>query len=119
MRVHARGTLTGDAFTATIVEMQNSNAAIEAEVSGVIDSLTGNQSAFSFRIGSRLVKGDTQTAFVGDSSAAGSFTSLKNGVRVEVKGERRDDFIQAAHIHVEDDADNANDDDHDDNGQTA
>ena len=115
MRVHARGTLTGDTFTATTVEMQNSNAAIEAEVNGVIDTLTGSASAFQFKIGSRLIKGDNQTSFVGDSNTAGSFASLKNGVRVEVKGEQRDDFIQATRIHVEDDA---NDDHDDDNGQT-
>jgi hypothetical protein len=110
MRVHARGTLSGDTFTATRVEMQNSNTAIPVEVNGIVDSVTGTASAFQFRIGSRVIKGDAQTTFFGDGNTPDTFSSLRDGVRVEVKGEQRDDFVYATRIHVEDD-DDADDDD--------
>ena len=100
MRVHAKGSLTGDQFTATLVELQNSNTSIPVEVNGVIDTLTGTASAFSFKIGSRLVKGDANTAFFGDGDKPDTFADLKEGSRVEVKGEQRDDFVYAVRIHI-------------------
>jgi Domain of unknown function (DUF5666) len=113
MRVHAKGTLSGDSFTATLVELQNSNTSIPVEVNGVIDTLTGSASAFQFKVGSRVVKGDSQTAFFGDGDTPDSFASLKDGVRVEVKGEQRDGFVYATRIHVND----TDDDNGDDGGQ--
>lgn len=110
MRVHAKGTLTGDSFTATEVRIQNSNLNVPVNVNGVIDTVTGSASAFQFKIGSRVIKGDGQTEFFGDGDSPDSFASLKDGVRVEVKGEQRDDFVYATRIHV-------NDDDDDDGGQ--
>jgi hypothetical protein len=110
MRVHARGTLAGEQFTASLVELQNSNTAIPVEVNGVIDSLTGIASAFQFNIGSRVIKGDASTAFFGSGDKTTTFAALANGLRVEVKGEQRDGFVQATRIHV-------NDDDADDDGQ--
>jgi len=111
MRVHAKGSLSGDTFTATAVELQNSNVSVPVEVNGAIDTVTGSASAFQFKIGSRVIKGDSTTAFVGDGNRPASFASLKDGVRVEVKGEQRDGFIFATRIHVEnaeapDDGDN-------------
>ena len=100
MRVHAKGSLAGDQFTATLVELQNSNTSIPVEVNGVIDTLTGSASAFSFKIGSRLVKGDANTAFFGDGDKPDTFADLKEGSRVEVKGEQRDDFVYAVRIHI-------------------
>ena len=100
MRVHAKGSLAGDQFTATLVELQNSNTSIPVEVNGVIDTLTGAASAFSFKIGSRLVKGDAGTAFFGDGDKPDTFADLKEGSRVEVKGEQRDDFVYAVRIHI-------------------
>jgi len=113
MRIHAKGTLTGDQLTATLVELQNSNTAIPVEVNGVIDTLTGTASAFSFKIGSRLVKGDATTTFFGDGDKPDTFADLKEGSRVEVKGEQRDDFVYAVRIHINggDDADNNPQDD--------
>ena len=113
MRIHAKGSLTGDLFTATLVELQNSNASIPVEVNGVIDTLTGSASAFSFKIGSRLVKGDSNTAFFGDGDKPDTFADLKEGSRVEVKGEQRDDFVYAVRIHIN----GADDEDDDDDGQ--
>ena len=100
MRVHAKGSLSGDTFTATVVELQNSNTALPVNVNGVIDSLSGASSAFQFKIGSRLVKGDALTTFFGDGDKPDTFASLKEGSRVEVKGEQRDDFVYAVRIHI-------------------
>lgn len=100
MRVHAKGTLTGNQLTATLVELQNSNTSIPVEVNGVIDTLTGSGSAFSFKVGSRLVKGDASTTFFGDGDKPDTFSDLKEGSRVEVKGEQRDDFVYAVRIHI-------------------
>jgi len=111
MRVHARGSLAGNQFTATVVELQNSNTAIPVEINGVLDTLTGSASAFQFKIGSRVIKGDAQTSFVGDGDVPDSFTTLKEGSRVEVKGQQRDDYIYATRIHINgtDDADGGQD----------
>jgi hypothetical protein len=109
MRVHAKGSLAGEAFQATVVELQNSNTTLPVNVNGAIDSVTGTASAFQFKIGSRVVKGDAQTTFFGDGDAPDSFSSLKEGTRVEVKGEQRDDYIYAVRIHI-------NDSDGDDDG---
>lgn len=111
MRIHAKGSMAGDTFTATVVELQNSNTTLPVNVNGTIDSLAGNASAFQFKIGSRLVKGDAQTVFFGDGDQPDSFATLKEGSRVEVKGEQRDGFVYATRIHI-----NGSDDD-DDGGQ--
>jgi hypothetical protein len=100
MRVHVKGSMAGDTFTARRVELQNSNTTLPVNVNGVIDSLTGSASAFQFKIGSRLVKGDAQTTFFGDGDRPDSFATLKEGSRVEVKGEQRDDFVYAVRIHI-------------------
>jgi Domain of unknown function (DUF5666) len=103
MRVHVKGTLSGDAINATLVELQNSQVDIPVEVNGVIDTLTGNAAAFQFKIGSRLIKGDTNTTFFGDGDTPDTFADLKDGVRVEVKGQQRDGFVYAVRIHINDD----------------
>ena len=111
MRVHAKGSLSGDTFNATQVELQNSNTALPVNVNGTIDSLTGTSSAFQFKIGSRLVKGDGLTTFFGDGDKPDTFARLKEGSRVEVKGEQRDDYVYAVRIHI-----NGGDDDDDGDG---
>jgi hypothetical protein len=80
--------------------MQNSSTATPVEVNGAIDTLTGVASAFSFKIGSRLIRGDAQTSFVGDGDKPDTFADLKEGSRVEVKGEQRDGFVYANRVHV-------------------
>ena len=100
MRVHAKGTLSGDTFNATLVELQNSNTTLPVNVNGVIDSLGGTAAAFQFKIGSRLVKGDALTTFFGDGDKPDTFSNLKEGSRVEVKGEQRDDYVYAVRIHI-------------------
>jgi cytoskeletal protein CcmA (bactofilin family) len=99
MRVHVKGTLAGDTLTASQVELQNANI-VAVEVNGIIDSVAGTAATFQFRIGSRVIKGDVLTAFFGDGDKPDSFASLKDGARVEVKGQQRDGFIYATRIHV-------------------
>jgi hypothetical protein len=111
MRVHVKGRMSGDTFTASLVQLQNSNTGIPVEVNGVIDTVTGDASSFQFKIGSRVIKGDTTTTFFGDGNTPDSFADLKDGVRVEVKGEQRDGFIFATRIHINEG------DDEDDDGQ--
>jgi hypothetical protein len=102
MRVHVTGTPAGDSVNARIVELQHSHADIPVNVNGVIDSLGGAASAFEFKIGSTLVKGDATTAFFGDGDKPDTFADLKDGVRVEVKGQQRNGFVHATRIHVND-----------------
>jgi hypothetical protein len=110
MRVHAKGTMSGDTFVATRVELQNSNTSIPVVINGTIDSVTGTAAAFQFKIGSRVIKGDALTVFFGDGDAPDSFASLKEGSRVEVKGEQKDDYVYATRIHVNDPDDDDGDD---------
>jgi hypothetical protein len=99
MRVHVKGSMSGDTLNATLVELQNSQN-VPVEVNGIVDSLLGSASAFQFNIGSRVVKGDLDTAFFGDGDKPDTFADLKNGARVEVKGQQRDDFVYATRIHI-------------------
>src|SRR5436190_5409291 len=50
MRVHVKGSLSGDTLTATLVELQNSQVAVPVEVNGPIDLLAGSASAFQFNV---------------------------------------------------------------------
>jgi hypothetical protein len=118
-RVHVRGKASGSDLLASLIDIQNTNTAIPVEVNGVIDTLTGNASAFQFKIGSRVIKGDATTDFFGDGNQGASFSVLANGARVEVKGEQRDGFIFANRIHVnkrESDDDNGDNEEDDDRG---
>jgi len=102
MRVHVEGTASGSDITASLIRIQNTNTWIPVEVNGVIDSFTGTTAMFQFKIGSRQIKGDDLTVFFGNST----FSMLKDGVRVEVKGQQRDGYIYAERIHVNVDDDN-------------
>lgn len=112
MRVHVEGTAAASDLAASLIRIQNTNTWIPVEVNGVIDSVTGTAALFQFKIGSRLIKGDDLTIFFGNSTQ--SFSLLKDGVRVEVKGQQRDGYVYAERIHVNDDDDDAGDDGQDD-----
>jgi hypothetical protein len=96
-RVHVKGTLTGTTFVASIIEIQNTQTDVPVVVNGIVSGLTGNELAFQFTVDGRLVKGDGLTQFYGNSM----FDGLKNGVRVEVKGQQQDAAIYAVRIHVQ------------------
>lgn len=115
MRVHVVGVPSSGAVVASVIRIQNTNTWIPVQVNGVIDSLSGSAALFDFKVGSRLVKGDTLTEFFGSGEG---FTALKNGVRVEVKGQQRDGYVYAERLHVSrTDADDDDDDDDDSNDQ--
>jgi hypothetical protein len=118
MRVHVKGDASSSSVAASLVRIQNTNTTIPVNVNGVIDSLTGSAAAFEFKIGSRVVKGDTFTQWFGDGDSPDSFASLEDGARVEVKGQQRDGYIYASRIHITD-SDDDDDDDDDDQDQSA
>ena len=100
-RVHVRGTLTADAISAELITIQNTNAWIPVNVNGVVDSL--NKTApplFSFKIGSRQIEGGADTRFFGDGDVLLPLDALKDGSRVEVKGEQRNGVVYALRIHI-------------------
>jgi hypothetical protein len=96
----------------------------DAELHGNIVELSGTAASFAFRIGGRLVRGDTATQFYGDGNRNDTFAQLDNGDRVEVKGITREGFVYAQRIHIngnddDDDADDDEDDDADDDDDDA
>ena len=107
-RVHVKGTPSGSSLLASSIEVQNTITTIPVNVNGIISDLTGNEDAFEFKIGGRLVKGDEDTEFFGNGNAD-SFDDLENGVRVEVKGLQRDGYVYADRMHIN--GDDVDDDD--------
>lgn len=102
MTVEVKGTASGGDITATRVEIEEQeNEPAEVEVEGVVSNLSGPATSFQFSIGSRLIKGDTNTKFSGDANTPASFTDLKNGVEVQVQGRQMTGFVQAGHIEIE------------------
>jgi hypothetical protein len=100
MRVHVKGSLSGDTFGATLVELQNAQI-VPVEVNGTVAGLSGTASAFQFTIDGRAVRGDAVSTFFGDGDKPDTFADLKNGARVEVKGQQRDGYVYATRIHVD------------------
>lgn len=105
MRVHVKGSTSGNTVLAALVEMQNSQVDVPVEVNGIVDTLTGTATAFQFKVGSTVVKGDNNTVFFGDGDKPDTFADLKNGKRVEVKGQQRDGFVYATRLKINDPGD--------------
>ena len=99
-RVHVKGMLGADAVVADSVLIQNTNAAVPVNVNGIVDELSGSAASFEFLIGGRKIKGDSTTVLYGDSGGSLPFAALKDGLRVEVKGEMRDAHVFALRIHI-------------------
>jgi hypothetical protein len=100
-RVHVKGTLTADAISAELITIQNTNTWIPVNVNGIVDSLDKTAlPKFTFKIGSRQITGDADTRFFGDGDVLLTLDALKDGSRVEVKGEQRDGFVYALRVHV-------------------
>lgn len=100
----------------------------DLEINGTLSSLTGSASAFSFVVGGKTVHGDSQTDFFGDGNRQDSFSNLRNGARVEVKGAMKDGLVYAQRIHInggdsglddDDDSNEPDSDDDDDDGDHA
>lgn len=100
-RVHVKGTLAADAFSADLITIQNTNTWVPVNVNGVVDSLDKTAlPLFTFKIGSRQIKGDADTRFFGDGDVLLALDALKDGSRVEVKGEQQDGYVHALRIHI-------------------
>jgi hypothetical protein len=99
-RVHVKGTLGVDSVVADSILIQNTTTSIPVNVNGIVEKLAGSASAFSFLIGSREIKGDSTTVLYGDNGVLLTFAALKDGLRVEVKGEMRDAYVFAVRIHI-------------------
>ena len=100
-RVHVKGRSDGTAILATLIEIQNTQTDAPVNLNGIMEGVTGSAPAFQLTIEGRLVKGDHLTEYFGEGNRAWSFTDLKNGSRVEVKGQQRDGYVYAARIHIE------------------
>ena len=100
LRVHVTGRVDGAALAAQTITIQNTNTTIPVNVNGTVDQLTGTSSSFRFFVGGREVRGDGNTQFFGDGDRPDQFSRLANGVRVEVKGQQRDNFVYAERIHI-------------------
>lgn len=100
VRVHVKGAVDGDVLVASSITIQNTNTEIQVPWNGIVESLKGSASAFEFVIGSKTIRGDANTAFFGDGDKPDSFSTLKNGQRVEVKGLQRDGYLYAMRIHI-------------------
>ena len=96
-RVHVKGTLTGVTFLASSIEIQNVQTDVAVVINGIVSGLIGNELAFQFTVNGRLIKGDGLTQFFGNSM----FAELRNGGRVEVKGQQQVGAIYAVRIHVQ------------------
>lgn len=99
-RIHVKGVADGDVLVASAITIQNTNTEIQVPWNGTVESLSGSSSAFQFVIGSKTIKGDAKTEFFGDGDKPDSFSTLKNGQRVEVKGLQRDGHLYAMRIHI-------------------
>ena len=106
-RVHVKGTLITEpesVIAADSILIQNTNTSIPVNVNGIVESLDGDPLApemtFTFKIGSRVIQGNGETDFFGDNDAALTDEDLKNGQRVEVKGEQRNGFVYAVRVHI-------------------
>jgi len=95
-RVHIKGTAVAGVLVAREVKIQNTNTETGLNINGDVSLFSGTIAAFQFNVGSRLVKGDANTEFFGNSA----FNELANGKRVEVKGSQRDGFVYATRMKV-------------------
>jgi hypothetical protein len=95
-RVHIKGTVVAGVLVAREVKIQNTNTETGLNINGDVSLFSGTIAAFQFNVGSRLVKGDANTEFFGNSA----FSELANGKRVEVKGSQRDGFVYATRMKV-------------------
>jgi hypothetical protein len=95
-RVHVVGDTEGGVLVAREVKIQNTNTETGLNINGDVSLFSGTRAAFQFMVGTRLVKGDANTEFFGNSE----FTDLANGKRVEVKGSQRDGFVYATRMKV-------------------
>jgi hypothetical protein len=96
MRVHVKGQRSNGSMLASLVRIQNPKVDLPVNINGIVSDFSGTPLDFTFKVGDRIIEGDMNTAFIGNSR----FADLANGKRVEVKGELRDGFVYALRIKV-------------------
>ncbi len=99
-RVHVRGRLDGASIAAVSIDLQNTNTWIPVVINGVVESMSGTSSAFTFVVDGREIRGDQTTAFFGSGDQALPFSALVADAQVNVKGQQRDAWVFAERIHV-------------------
>lgn len=100
-RVEVVGTVTGTALTATKVEVKN-QAQVEVEANELHDAVAGldlNLRTFTLRNGTVTIKWDNNTVF--ETSLPNGAGSLRNNVRVEVKGRVSGSVLLASRIKLD------------------
>jgi len=106
-RVHVKGQSSSLSLLASQIHIQNTNVGLPVQINGIVSNFSGTPAAFQFEINGRLIKGDSLTAFFGNSV----FADLGDGVRAQVKGQQADGFVYATRIHVGGDEDEEEDQD--------
>jgi hypothetical protein len=100
-RVEVVGTVTGTALTATKVEVKN-QAQVEVEANELHDAIASldlNLRTFTLRNGTVTIKWDNSTVF--ETSLPNGAGSLRNNLRVEVKGRVNGSVLLASRIKLD------------------
>jgi hypothetical protein len=95
----ARVTVTGTpSFGSTLLAktVRIEGAEVPIHLEGPISNLSGTATNFQFNVDSRIVHGDSTTAF----DPGVTFASLTNGMQVDVTGTLTANFIQATRIQI-------------------
>lgn len=98
-RVHVAGTPAANGVTANTIEIQNTNGQIQVTVNGVVSGYKVTDQVkqeFEFTVSGRLIKANASTSYTGKTTAA----DVKDGARVEVKGQQMNGFVLATSIHA-------------------
>lgn len=103
-QIQIKVTLTGS--TAVIESQQRGNSDHASfPINGIVSAITKTPPTFKFTVNGQEILGDAATQFYGDGDKPDTLDSLAIGVRVEVKAERKTDgTVYAVRIHVNDDA---------------
>jgi hypothetical protein len=87
-------------LVARSVRVEEEEMETPLNLNGLVERLTGTATDFRFSVNGTEVRGDDDTEFFGTGNRQVGFENLRNGIRVEVKAERRDGYAYAARIHV-------------------
>jgi hypothetical protein len=100
LRLGARARVTvlsdGTLLRATLVEVLDT-VGTPTHLQGVIATMSGDENAFQFAIGSQLVRGDGGTQ-VFEGTHPSSVASLRNGMTVDVDGLQRAEYAYATNV---------------------
>jgi hypothetical protein len=95
-RVHVDGTPDGANLMATRIEIQSPTTNSPVTLDGTVSGFSGSSSSFQFIVSGATVSGDATTNFIGGKT----FSDLKNGATVEVKGQQNGTLVTAQTIQI-------------------